>query len=112
MAEKKVPFETLIRLLETGKIKDPSTALTIAQLEGEVGSMKVFDGLTIKELYEKQKEEVIDNLTEIRKTIKFNKEEGLDLKTESLGKIILHDYVYARVLSVCQLQYPPWQFDQ
>lgn len=91
LAEKQIPFETLIELCKSGIIKDPSSPFTKEELAGSLGGFKIGDS-TIKELGEKQKKEVEKAFDAIKGVIIQNKKDGLNLDTESLGKIIYHNY--------------------
>jgi len=92
LAEKKIPFKTLIELCESGKIKDPSKPFTTEELNGELGSFKIGE-FTIKELCEQQRGEVKDVLENgIKNRIKNNKKQGLNLNSKILGKIVYQDY--------------------
>ena len=92
LAEKKIPFETLIKLCESEKITDPSKPFTEEELNGEIGSIKI-DKFTIKELCKQQKEEVENILNNgIKNSIKHNTAEGKNMESTRLGKIIYQDY--------------------
>lgn len=92
IAEKNIPYETLIELCESGKIKNPSIPFTYEELNGEIGKTKIGKH-TIKELCEQEKKEVEYVLTYgIKNAIKYAKSNELNLNTKSLGKIIYHNY--------------------
>jgi hypothetical protein len=92
LAEKKIPFNTLLELCESEKIKDPSKPFTDEELNGEIGSIKI-GKYTIKELCKQQKTAVEKTLDGgIKNSIKHNKEEGRNLEKTRLGRIIYQDY--------------------
>jgi len=95
LAEKQIPFEQLIELCKSGTIKDLSTPFTTEELNGEIGNTKI-GNTTIKELCAQQKEQVEQVLDGVKNSITNNKKMGLNLETESLGKIIYQDYFKIR----------------
>ena len=85
LAEREIPFNILFELCKSGKIKDPSIPFTQAELDGEIGTIKIGDS-TIKELCAKKQQEVSSTLENgIKNAIKFD--------TKSLGKVIYHNFL-------------------
>lgn len=100
LAEKQIPFKTLIKLCEPDLTTDPVTdplitdltkPFTEEQLNGKLGNFKVGEK-TIRDLCKEQMAEVDETLTGIKNAIDHNKKEGLNFETKELGKIIYHDY--------------------
>ncbi len=92
LAEKHIPFDMLIAMAEKQTITDFDRPFTKEELEGKIGQTKIGE-LTIKELCQKQKIEVVDTLENgIKNSISNNKKEGLNLEKTRLGKIIYHNY--------------------
>ncbi|MEI6580753.1 MAG: hypothetical protein WCO07_01110 [bacterium] len=92
IAEKGIPFKTLISLCESGKIKDPSIPFTQEEINGELGKIKIEDK-TIKELCE-EKAKLARYTVDvgIENAMKYAKSSRLNLDSSSLGKIVYHNY--------------------
>ncbi|MFZ2205660.1 MAG: hypothetical protein WAV23_03660 [Minisyncoccia bacterium] len=83
MAEK-IPYNTLLELVRSGKIKDPSVPFTQEELEGELGKTKVGE-FSIAELCKKSRtEDVEQTITGIKNAKK--------IENTSLGKVVYHDF--------------------
>lgn len=87
-----VPFETLLELCKSGKIKDLSAPLTKEQLNGEIGKIKTKDNFEITKECENQTKKANMTIESINTAIRDTKEKGLNLVTESLGKIVYHNF--------------------
>lgn len=90
LAEKQIPFETLIELFKTKLIKDPTKPFTEKELAGELGSFMVGEN-SIRDLCKQKMAEVSGCLENgISKAIKHNKD--IKLETPELGKIIYNNF--------------------
>ena len=98
----KIPFNTLLELVKSGKIKDPSMSFTDEELKGELGKTKIGE-LTIAKLCEKarigDKEKGVKNIDGAEKTIegiknakRYAEQEKLNLDNTLLGKVVYHNF--------------------
>jgi hypothetical protein len=102
LAEKRIPFNKLIELCKSGKIKDPSRPFTEEELDGELGNIVVGEmenkktgemvKQTIRDLCRNERRDVNNAIDAIKKSEEHNEERGLILNTKELGKIVYHDY--------------------
>ena len=103
-----IPFETLVELCKSEKIKDLSKPLTSQQLEGEIGKIKTKDGKSIVEKCKEQKGNINKTITGIKTAIRYAREKKLNLNTESLGNwsiTIFRKLNHKRVKNIL-IQYP------
>jgi len=92
LAEKQIPFETLIEMFKSGLIKDPTKPFTEKELAGDIGNFMVGE-ISIRDLCKQKMAEVSDCLENgISKAIKQNKTIDIKLETTELGKIIYHNF--------------------
>ena len=96
LAEDNVPLETLVKLFESGKIKDYKKPFTDEEMAGELGDLEVkINGGTapLREAVKDIRTKLNENIEAVKRARSFDKnKEKLNLDSKILGKVLYHNF--------------------